>query len=170
MSGRRGIILWRCELANFLCPLALVAGFSLVSHSAQAADALELRISSESEVISLVLANHSTRSLNGSEGYALSGLSGGNVVPVVVTNFGQLMPPCGHMHSWTEIAKAVPIEPGRQVVIWKGTAGIIAGLHCLEAGRYSLAFTYVAPDGSLVFTTNSLALLVGENFSARIQP
>lgn len=147
-----------------------IASISLVSNLAHAADELSLMVQVDSQLISIVLVNESTKPASVSEGYALSGLSGGNVVPIVVTGFGQLMPPCGHMDYFKRIKRPVTLRPGQQVAVWSGTAKIIAGLHCLEAGRYDLAFLYMAPNGHLVLSDTSLTIKVGEEFNAEVVP
>ncbi|WP_290591178.1 hypothetical protein [Arenimonas sp. SCN 70-307] len=157
-------------MANFLNSFLLFLGCLLISRPAGATDKLSLEIQLSDQTISVVLVNEGDDSVNGSRGYFLSGLSGGNVIPVVVTELGQLMPPCGHMDYLPEKMEVVPIGSGQQVVVWRGTAKIIAGLHCLEEGKYALAFSYMAPDGSLVFTGSSVALVVGKKFSARAEP
>ena len=139
------------------------------SISANASDSLILQMSVDEETVSVVLVNETSRQMSASENYALSGFGGGNVIPLVVTGIGQMIPPCNYMDTFVDIRKPSQIEPGQRITIWKGTAEILANLHCLKAGSYTLAFAYSGPDGNLVFTAGGIALVVGEKTRAKVE-
>lgn len=118
--------------------------------------------------VSLVLHNAGVSAETVSQGYALSGLGGGNLIPLVVSSFGQLIPPCAYMDSLVAFKLPAEIGAGKRIVVWKGSVRSVARLHCLEAGRYSLAFSYINAKGEMVFTRETYWLDVGDNFKSTL--
>lgn len=132
----------------------LTLGLVFICFPAWASERLRLAVEVSGDSLEVVLTNESPRSAEASDGYALSGKAGGNIIPIVITEFGQLIPPCSFMDSFTSFRKPDDLAAGATLVIWKGALKSVTRLHCLEAGEYSLAFAYMNPNGTLVFTRN----------------
>lgn len=90
---------------------------------------------------------------------SLAGLSGGNVIAIILSRHGQLMPPCVHLDHFTPSGKTRPIEAGSERTVWSGSAKPFAWTHCLDPGSYSFSIAYLLPNKQAVFS-NSLMLRV----------
>lgn len=151
-----------------LLPAAVLFFSLLPCGQVVASGELFLNSRKQGEEISLILENSSNSTITVSEGYALSGLGGGNIIPIVVTSVGQLMPPCAYMDSFVKFKSEAKIGSGVRKVIWKGGASAIARMHCLEPGKYSLSFSYMSPAGTMFFASGTYLLTVSEEFKSTI--
>lgn len=127
--------------------LALCAPFE-VSASARATLALE----ADEEKMELRIRNDGPGDVEVSAGFSLAGLSGGNVIAIIVSDHGQIMPPCVHLDSFNAAGDPRILRPGGQVRAWIGSPKPFAWTHCLSPGRYRLSFAYRFPNGDIEFS------------------
>lgn len=124
--------------------------------------ALNLRLSQKEKVIEVHLSNSFDHAVETSSGFALAGKGGGNLIPVVVTALGQIIPPCAYMNPGQVFWETGQLAAKTEIAIWRGGIESLARLHCPSAGQYSLVVAYQARDGKLIFS-NQLEITVEGN-------
>ena len=126
------------------------------------AQSLRLAIEAQGDRVFVRLINEGDSATKASRAYSLSGKAGGNVIAVIVTRLGQLLPPCAFWDGGVNFQEPQSLLAKSERVVWKGKAEHLVNLHCVEEGRHSLAFAYRTPDGELVMSeTATLVVSAG---------
>jgi hypothetical protein len=120
---------------------------------------VEVDLRSNGDLLSAHLKNGGDSPFGVSSGYAIAGTGGGNVLPIVVSRLGQVVPPCNPVDHMSVYWRAATLRPGETVEIWSGPASWFQSAHCLSDGEYALVMAYQTPKGSLYFS-NQLPLTV----------
>ena len=144
--------------------LALAAG----SEVGAAANGLAVHVRVADGVLISIVRNEGMPDAEVSNGYLLSGRGGGNVLPILVSSFGQLIPPCSTTMPSEEFSGAKSLSSGKEVEIGRVGLKSLARLHCLDEGTYTLAVAYRAPSGSLYFS-NQLTMVVMSDGSVSVK-